>query len=170
MRVEGAVPGPAAEIAGHSAARRHVLWQRRPLATGAQNVHQPIDDFAHHHRRLVATRLGDDNSFTDTLRVDGGLTLESSTLDIVSDENESSRLDFHGAQSARGTGTIDLISSGDAGSTSNTIRFLGQTDLDEVLTFEAGISGASFDGIDIAGSAFLAGTNRSFARATIDIA
>jgi len=46
------------KIVVHRAARRQILGQRRPLAAGAENIHQPIDDLAHHHRSLVAATLG----------------------------------------------------------------------------------------------------------------
>jgi hypothetical protein len=88
----------------------------------------------------LTTRLGDDDSFGDRLDVDGGLVLDQATLEIVSDENESSLVDFNGAQSVGGTGTIHLIDTDEASSTGSTLRLLGQTDLDEVLTFEAGIT------------------------------
>ena len=48
---------PAAKIVVYRAARRQVLRQRRPLASGAENIHQPVDDLAHHDRPLVAAPL-----------------------------------------------------------------------------------------------------------------
>jgi len=56
--IERAIMVPAAEIAVYRAARRQVLWQRRPLATCAENIHQPVDNLAHHDRPLVAASLG----------------------------------------------------------------------------------------------------------------
>src|ERR1700739_1325468 len=49
---------PAAEVVIHGAARRQVFRQRRPLATGAQDVHQPVDDLLYVNRSLVAAPLG----------------------------------------------------------------------------------------------------------------
>ena len=53
-----AVVVPAAEGVVHRAARRQVLRDRSPLATGAQHIHQAIDHLAHIDRALVAASLG----------------------------------------------------------------------------------------------------------------
>src|SRR6476646_4947904 len=41
--IERAVPSPQVKIVVHRAARRQVLRDRSPLATGAQHIHQAID-------------------------------------------------------------------------------------------------------------------------------
>ena len=55
--VERAVPAPQIEIIVDRRARRQVLGDRPPLAAGAQNIHQAVDDFAHVHRPPVAAAL-----------------------------------------------------------------------------------------------------------------
>ena len=49
---------PPAEIIVHGAARRQVLGQRSPLATRAQDIHQPVDDLSLIDAPLVTTSLG----------------------------------------------------------------------------------------------------------------
>ncbi len=44
--VQRAVLGPAAEVVVHRAARWKIPGQRAPLAAGAEDVHQAIDDVA----------------------------------------------------------------------------------------------------------------------------
>ncbi len=56
--IERAVVGPAAEIVVHRAARRQILRQRSPLAAGAQEVHQTVDNSALVDRALVAAAFG----------------------------------------------------------------------------------------------------------------
>src|ERR1700712_1912196 len=56
--IERAVVGPAAEIVVHRAARRQILRQRSPLAAGAQDVHQTVDNSALVDRALVAAAFG----------------------------------------------------------------------------------------------------------------
>src|SRR4030081_3935810 len=56
--MERAVPSPQVKIVVHRAARRQVLRDRSPLATGAQHIHQAIDHLAHIDRALVAASLG----------------------------------------------------------------------------------------------------------------
>src|SRR5216683_8040087 len=56
--IERAVPRPQVKIVVHRAARRQVLRDRSPLATGAQHIHQAIDHLAHIDRALVAASLG----------------------------------------------------------------------------------------------------------------
>src|SRR3981081_2521948 len=56
--IERAVPSPQVKIVVHRAARRQVLRDRSPLATGAQHIHQAIDHLAHIARALVAASLG----------------------------------------------------------------------------------------------------------------
>src|SRR5882757_6725117 len=56
--IERAVPSPQVKITVHRAARRQILWDRSPLATAAQHVHQTIDHLTHIHRALVAASLG----------------------------------------------------------------------------------------------------------------
>ena len=55
--IERAVPTPQIEIFVQGRARRQVLGDRPPLAAGAQDVHQPVDDLAQVHRALVAAAL-----------------------------------------------------------------------------------------------------------------
>ena len=47
--IERAVPAPQIEVIVDRRARRQVLRDRAPLAAGAQDVHQAVDDLAHHH-------------------------------------------------------------------------------------------------------------------------
>src|ERR1700712_2116645 len=56
--IERAVVGPAAEVVVHRAARRQILRQRSPLAAGAQEVHQTVDNSALVDRALVAAAFG----------------------------------------------------------------------------------------------------------------
>ena len=49
---------PAAEVIVHGAARRQVLGQRSPLATRAQDIHQPVDYLSLVDGPLVTTSLG----------------------------------------------------------------------------------------------------------------
>ncbi len=55
--VERAVPAPQAEIVIQRRARRQIFRDGPPLAAGAQDVHQPIDNLAKVHRTLVAAAL-----------------------------------------------------------------------------------------------------------------
>src|SRR5208282_5042804 len=52
--IERAVPAPQIEIIVDRRARWQVLGDRPPLAAGAQDIHQAVDDFAHVHRPPVA--------------------------------------------------------------------------------------------------------------------
>ena len=56
--IERAVPVPQIEIIVDRRARRQVLGDRPPLAAGAQDIHQTVDDLPHVHRTLVAAALG----------------------------------------------------------------------------------------------------------------
>ena len=56
--IERAVPAPQIEITVQGRARRQVLRNRPPLATRAQDVHQPVDDLAQIHAAFVAAPLG----------------------------------------------------------------------------------------------------------------
>src|ERR1700682_2529686 len=56
--IERAVPRPQVKIVVHRAARRQVLRDRSPLATGAQHIHQAIDHLAYIDGALVAASLG----------------------------------------------------------------------------------------------------------------
>lgn len=55
--VERVVPTPEIEIIVHRALGRKMFRKRDPLATCVQNVHEPIDDLAHHNRAFAATTL-----------------------------------------------------------------------------------------------------------------
>jgi hypothetical protein len=55
---ERAVPSPKIEIVEQRAARRQILRHVAPLATCAQNVHQPVDDLAQIDRALATAALG----------------------------------------------------------------------------------------------------------------
>lgn len=55
--IERPVLVPAPQVVVHRAPRRQVLWQRRPLAAGAQDVHHTIEHRAHVDRPLVAAAL-----------------------------------------------------------------------------------------------------------------
>src|SRR5208283_849626 len=59
--IERAVPAPQIEIIVDRRARWQVLGDRPPLAAGAQDIHQAVDDFAHVHRPPVAAALGQRN-------------------------------------------------------------------------------------------------------------
>ena len=56
--IERAVPTPQIKIIVQRRAWRQVFRDRPPLATGAQDVHQAVDDLAQLHRSLVAAALG----------------------------------------------------------------------------------------------------------------
>ncbi len=56
--IERTVPAPQIEIIVDCRARWQVLGNRPPVAAGAQDIHQAIDDFAHVHRSPVAAALG----------------------------------------------------------------------------------------------------------------
>src|SRR5918911_405951 len=56
--IERAVPGPEVEIVVQRRARRQILRDGPPLAAGAEDVHQAVDDLAHEHRALPAAVLG----------------------------------------------------------------------------------------------------------------
>ena len=49
---------PKIEVAINSAAGRQILRDRPPLASGTQNVHQPIDDIAHVTCPFATARSG----------------------------------------------------------------------------------------------------------------
>jgi len=53
-----AVAVPAVEIVVQGAVRRQVLGDRPPLATGAQDVQEPVEDFAYVHGAVSAAVLG----------------------------------------------------------------------------------------------------------------
>jgi hypothetical protein len=56
--IERAVPAPQIKIILQRRAWRQVFRDRPPLATGAQDVDQAVDDLARIHRSLVAAALG----------------------------------------------------------------------------------------------------------------
>ena len=56
--IERAVPGPQIKIIVQRRARRQIFRERSPLATGAQDVHQAVDDLAQLYRSFVAAALG----------------------------------------------------------------------------------------------------------------
>ena len=56
--IERAVPTPQIKIIVQRRAWRQVFRDRPPLATGAQDVHQAVDDLAQLDRSLVAAALG----------------------------------------------------------------------------------------------------------------
>jgi hypothetical protein len=56
--IERAILVPTAKIVVHRAARGQIFRQRRPLATGTQDEHQPVDHLPLIHRTLVAATLG----------------------------------------------------------------------------------------------------------------
>jgi hypothetical protein len=55
--IERAVPTPQVEIIVHRRARRQILRNGPLLASGAQDVHEPIDDLAEDHAALVPAAL-----------------------------------------------------------------------------------------------------------------
>ena len=63
--VERAVPTPQIKVVVQRRARRQVFGDRSPLAAGAQDVHQSVDDRAQVHRPLVAPALGGRNARRD---------------------------------------------------------------------------------------------------------
>ena len=56
--IERAVVAPQVKIVVHRAARRQVFRDRPPLASCAQNIHDPVHYFAHIDVALVAAALG----------------------------------------------------------------------------------------------------------------
>ena len=56
--IERAVPTPQIKIIIQGRAGRQVFRDRPPLATGAQDVHQPVDHLAHDDMTPVPTALG----------------------------------------------------------------------------------------------------------------
>jgi hypothetical protein len=63
--IERAVPAPQIEIVIQRRARWQVFRNRPPLAAGAQDVHQPVDNLAQLDRALVAAALGRRNAGLD---------------------------------------------------------------------------------------------------------
>src|SRR6476646_9495766 len=55
--IERAVPSPQVKIVVHRAARRQVLRDRSPLATGAQHIHQALTTSHTSTVRLLPPRL-----------------------------------------------------------------------------------------------------------------
>ncbi len=55
--VQRAVPAPQVEIVEQRAARRQVVRDRPPLASRAQNIHDPVHHFAHVDVAPVAAPL-----------------------------------------------------------------------------------------------------------------
>ncbi len=55
--IKRAVPLPAPEVIVDRAAHRQILGDCLPLAAGAEDEHQPVDDLPHAYRLLIATRL-----------------------------------------------------------------------------------------------------------------
>ena len=62
---ERAIPIPAVEIIVECRAGRKVFWDGAPLAAGAQDVHQAVDDLALIHMASVAAALGRRNAWRD---------------------------------------------------------------------------------------------------------
>jgi len=56
--IQSAIIAPEREITVHCAARWQILRNGSPLTTGAEDLHQAVDHFAHSHRALIASRLG----------------------------------------------------------------------------------------------------------------
>ena len=54
---QGAIVLPAAEVEVDRAASWQVFWDRTPMAAGAQEVHQPVENLANIDRALVAAPL-----------------------------------------------------------------------------------------------------------------
>ena len=63
--IERAVPAPQIKIVVQRRAWRQIFRDRPPLGTGAQDVHQAVDDLAQIHRSLVAAALGWRNMWLD---------------------------------------------------------------------------------------------------------
>ena len=55
--IERPVLVPAPQVVVHRAAWGQVLWQRGPLAAGAQDVHHPVQHRSYVHRPFVAAAL-----------------------------------------------------------------------------------------------------------------
>jgi hypothetical protein len=87
----------------------------------------------------MTTRLGLDNAGAETLTVQGGLALDQATFEIVAEEGGSSVVNFRGAQSVGGTGVLHLMRP-DGVNGDNSLNLVGLTNLDEVLTFEQGVT------------------------------
>ena len=56
--IERAVPAPQIEIIVQRRARRQIRRNRAPLTAGAQDIHQAVDDLAHHDMTPFSTALG----------------------------------------------------------------------------------------------------------------
>jgi hypothetical protein len=59
--IQRAVPTPQVEIVEQRAPRRQVFGDRPPLATRAQDVHDPVHHFAHIDMAPIAAALGSRN-------------------------------------------------------------------------------------------------------------
>jgi hypothetical protein len=56
--IERSIPTPQIEIVVHRRAWRQILRDRAPLAAGAQDVHQPVDDFPYVDMASIAAAFG----------------------------------------------------------------------------------------------------------------
>src|ERR1700677_3254988 len=59
--VERAIPTPQIEIIIQRRERRQVRGDRPPLTAGAQDIHQAVDNLAHHDMTSVAAAFGGGN-------------------------------------------------------------------------------------------------------------
>src|SRR5438309_175326 len=63
--IQRAVVTPQVEIVEKCAARRQIFRDRTPLASRAQNIHDPVHHFAHLDMALVAAALGGRDQWFD---------------------------------------------------------------------------------------------------------
>ncbi len=63
--IQRAVVAPQVEIVEKCAARRQIFRDRTPLASRAQNIHDPVHHFAHLDMALVAAALGGRDQWFD---------------------------------------------------------------------------------------------------------
>src|SRR5262245_54683936 len=63
--IQRAVVAPQVEIVEKCAARRQIFRDRTPLASCAQNIHDPVHHFAHLDMALVAATLGGRDQWFD---------------------------------------------------------------------------------------------------------
>src|SRR5262249_16323584 len=65
LTIQRAVVAPQVEIIEKCAARRQIFRDRTPLASRAQNIHDPVHHFAHLDMALVAAALGGRDQWFD---------------------------------------------------------------------------------------------------------
>src|SRR5215470_12137198 len=63
--IQSAVPAPQVEIIEQCATRRQILWNRPPLTSRAQNIHDPIHHLTNVNAALVSTAFGRWNHWLD---------------------------------------------------------------------------------------------------------